>query len=96
MPRAGAATEVVDRHRLHAGLGETQGQLLEERVQSAHIGQDHHPRPARLLRASRVGGHDLGAVGRGQGDGAGVAGGAPTWAEAAVGPPRRSRSAQPT
>ena len=46
-PRRGpprCPAEVVDGDRVHAGLGEAQGQLLEERMQAAHVRQDHDRR----------------------------------------------------
>jgi hypothetical protein len=46
---AGGARVEVDRHRVHAGLGEAQGQLLIVGMQPAHVRDDHDAGAARLL-----------------------------------------------
>ena len=59
------AREVVDRDRVDPGLRESLRQLLEELVQTAHIGQHDHSGSGRL-RGPREVGHELRPVGRGQ------------------------------
>src|SRR5262245_30989384 len=73
--RVRGAGEVIDGHRVDAGLGEALSQLFEELVQASNIGQDDHARAGGLRRAREVG-HELGPVGRGQRDVALVGGGA--------------------
>ena len=69
------AAEEVERDGIHAGLRESQRELLEERVQAPDVGQDHHACSGGFRRPGRVCG-DLRAVGGGQREVARVEGGA--------------------
>ena len=64
--RSCRAAEVVDREGVHASLGEPQRQLLEERVEAAHVRQDQHP-GSRRLGGTRMERREPVAVGGGQG-----------------------------
>src|SRR5207237_28987 len=72
---AGGAAEVVERDRGHPRLREAQRELLEERMQAAHVREDDHAGAGWIGGAGGVG-SDPGAVGGGEGQVARIEGGA--------------------
>src|SRR6266508_2595315 len=57
------APEIVDGHRIDAGLGETLRQLFVEVMQAAHVRHHDHAGAGRLRRSREIGG-ELRAVAR--------------------------------